>query len=76
MWGKVADFMRIQPGFISTKLHQSIDPIARFGPTNIAEWESIEHFQTVINSTEFQELTVSSMEAFPHYSGLYQVVKT
>ncbi len=76
MWEKAADFMRIQPGFISTKLHQSIDPNARFSLINIAKWGSAEDFQAVISSTEFQELTAGSMEAFPHYPGLYQVVKT
>ncbi len=76
MWEKAAYFMRIQPGFISTKLHQSIDPNARFSLINIAKWESAEDFQAVINSAEFQELTAGSMEAFPHYPGLYQVVKT
>ncbi len=76
MWEKAADFMRIQSGFISTKLHQAIDPNAKFGLINIAKWESVEHFQAVINSTEFQELTAGSMEAFPHYPGLYQVIKT
>lgn len=76
MWEKAADFMRIQPGFISTELHQSIDPNAKFGLINIAKWESTEHFQAVINSTEFQKLTAGSMEEFPHYPGLYQVIKT
>jgi heme-degrading monooxygenase HmoA len=75
MWEKAADFMRIQPGFISTSLHQSIDPNARFSLINIAKWESAEHFQAVINSSEFKALTVGSMEAFPHYPGLYQVVR-
>lgn len=74
MWKRAADFMRQQPGFISTKLHKAITPNARFHLVNVAEWETVEHFQSVSNNAEFQRIIAGSMEAYPHYPGLYQAI--
>ena len=75
-WEKAAEYMRHQPGFISTRLHKAVSPEARFHFINVAEWESAEHFQTVIESEAFKELTAPYMELFPHYPGLYKVIRT
>ncbi len=75
-WELAADFMREQPGFLSTGLHKAVVPWAHFKLINVAEWESAEHFEAVINSTEFKDLTGPYMELFPHYPGLYEVVRT
>lgn len=72
----VAEFMRKQPGFVSTRLHESVVPWARFHLINIAEWESVEHFESAIFSDEFKALTGPYMEEFPHFPGLYEVVRT
>jgi heme oxygenase (mycobilin-producing) len=37
-WQHAADWMRQQPGFISSRLHQSLDPEAEFRYVNVAEW--------------------------------------
>lgn len=75
-WDRVADYMSKQPGFISTRLHRAIVPWARFHLINIAEWESVGHFEAAINSEEFKKLTEPYMVIFPHYPGLYEVVRT
>ena len=75
-WEKAAAYMRSQPGFISTKLHRAISPDARFHFINVAEWESPDLFQAAINSEQFRRLTAGTQEAFPHYPGLYEVVRT
>jgi heme oxygenase (mycobilin-producing) len=75
-WDRVADYMRKQPGFISTLLHKPVVPWARFHFINVAEWQSAEHFEIAINNGEFKQLTDPYMEVFPHYPGLYQVVRT
>ena len=75
-WEKAAEYMRHQPGFISTRLHKTVSPQARFHFINVAEWESAEHFQTVIESEAFKELTAPNKELFPHYPGLYKVIRT
>jgi heme oxygenase (mycobilin-producing) len=75
-WRRVADYMRRQPGFISTRLHRAMAPGARFAFVNLAEWESAEHFGAAVGSPEFLALVEPYMEVFPHYPGLYQVVAT
>jgi len=75
-WEKAAEYMRRQPGFVSTKLHKAIVPGVRFHFVNIAEWESIEHFQRAAASQEFKELVDPYMNVFPHYPALYEVVRT
>mgnify|MGYP000955488134 CR=1 FL=1 len=74
-WERVADYMRRQPGFISTRLHQAVAPGARFALINLAEWASAEDFQAAVGSAEFQALVGPYLEVFPHFPGLYQVVR-
>jgi heme oxygenase (mycobilin-producing) len=75
-WEQAAEYMRRQPGFISTRLHKALSPDARFTYVNIAEWESAEHFQSAISSDEFKKLTEGSQERFPHYPALYSAIRT
>lgn len=75
-WERVANYMKGQPGFISTRLHRAIVPWARFYYINVAEWQSAEDFDAAINNQEFKDLTEPYMEVFPHYPGLYEVVRT
>lgn len=76
MWEKAAEFMKKQPGFVSTRLHRALSPEARFHLINVAEWESAENFQAAINSAEFKKLTEGAMEDFPHYPALYEVIRS
>jgi heme oxygenase (mycobilin-producing) len=73
---KAADFMRKQPGFISTRLHRAIVPWARFHLINVAEWQSVDQFEAVIFSEEFRNMTEPYKDLFPHYPGLYEVIRT
>lgn len=75
-WERVADYMRAQPGFVSTRLHRAIVPWARFHLINIAEWQSEEDFQKAISTEAFKALTEPYMAVFPHFPGLYEVVRT
>ena len=68
--------MRRHPGFTSTRLHKAVSTEARFHFINFAEWESTDHFQKAIESVEFKQLTEPHMETFPHYPGLYKVIRT
>lgn len=43
-WNAARDFLTAQPGYISTELHGSITPEARFQLVNVARWESPEAF--------------------------------
>ena len=71
-WKEAADYLREQVGFVSTRLHVSLDPAAEFRLVNVAVWESAEHFQRALSTPEFQELA----QAMP-FSGrpaLYRVI--
>ncbi|QDT95905.1 antibiotic biosynthesis monooxygenase family protein [Gimesia aquarii] len=75
-WERGADVMRKSPGFISTRLHRAISSDARFHLINMAEWESPAHFVAAIESDEFKEAIAEGRETFPHFPGLYEVVRT
>jgi len=71
-WQHAANWMRQQPGFVSSRLHQSLDPDAEFRYVNVAEWESADHFRKAAASPEFQR-RISGMAARAH-PALYRVV--
>jgi heme-degrading monooxygenase HmoA len=71
-WQHAADWMRQQPGFLSSRLHQSLDPDAEFRYVNVAEWESADHFRRAAASPEFQQ-RISGMNVRAH-AALYRVV--
>jgi len=71
-WRHAADWMRQQPGFVSTRLHQSLDPEAEFRYVNVAEWESADRFRTAAASPEFQR-RIGGMNVRAH-PALHQVV--
>ena len=74
-WEIAAEIMRRAPGFVSTKLHKAVVPGARFALINLAEWETAEHFTTVVQSEEFKIATAPYADLFPHYPGLYEVIR-
>ena len=47
-----ADFMKQQPGYISTQLHKGINGSSTF--VNYAVWESVESFRNAFTNPEFQ----------------------
>ncbi len=66
-WAHDAEWMKQQPGYISTQLHQGIA-----GSTvlmNYAVWESVAHFRAAFNHPEFKRALdqyPSSAVASPH----------
>jgi heme-degrading monooxygenase HmoA len=72
-WQAAAQHLQAQPGYISTKLHQSVDPHASFRFVNVAEWESPQVFQAAINAPEFRVASQAIAFATAHPS-LYRVV--
>ena len=58
-WKHDADFMKAQPGYISTQLHKGIAGSATY--INYAIWETVESFQKAFTSPEFQK----SISAYP-----------
>lgn len=48
--------MRGAAGFISTRLHESMDPQAKFRFINVAEWESLQQLQAAMRTEALQEI--------------------
>lgn len=51
-WGRDAEIMKRQPGFISTQLHRGIAGSGAF--LNYAVWESVGHFRAAFTDPEFR----------------------
>jgi hypothetical protein len=49
-------------------------PNARFRFINVAEWETVEHFQTALHHPEF--VTLRDATPFAHFPAIYEVVRT
>src|SRR5690348_18050207 len=43
-WEKMRDYLKSQPGYIDTALHQAIAPEADFQFVNVAHWRTAEEF--------------------------------
>jgi len=66
-WEADANWMKRQPGYISTQLHQGIAGSTTF--MNYAVWESVAHFRAAFNHPEFAQALghyPSSAVASPH----------
>ena len=72
-WQRAADYMREQPGFVSSRLHRALAPDARFRFINVAEWESPQDFQAAVGSEQFREIAAG---AGPGSPALYEVVRS
>ncbi|MEQ1695105.1 MAG: antibiotic biosynthesis monooxygenase family protein [Hyphomicrobiaceae bacterium] len=58
-WQTDANWMKRQPGFISTQLHKAVGGNAMF--LNYAVWESVGHFREAFTHPEFR----ASLAAYP-----------
>ena len=74
-WDTFAEYFRRQPGYISGKLHRSIDPDSRFHLVTVAEWESPDHFMAALNNPELQKIAESVPDHSPNFPGLYEVIR-
>ncbi len=52
-WARDADFMKAQPGYISTQLHKGIEGSSTF--INYAVWQDVESFRNAFMNPEFQQ---------------------
>ena len=73
-WEAARNLMQRQQGYVSTRLHGSLDPTARFRFINVAEWETPAAFQAALNNPEFVKLREEIPVA--HYPSVYQVIRT
>lgn len=74
MWEKARDFLKDQPGYISTKLHRSVSNNARYMLINVAEWESVDAFKAA-HQKMMQNKTVPLIDGVTGNPELYQVIR-
>jgi heme-degrading monooxygenase HmoA len=70
-WERARDFPRERPGYVGTRLHQSVSPDADFRFVNIGLYESPQAFQAAIQHPDFP----GSRMPFPAHPSLYEVVR-
>lgn len=74
MWDSARAFLETQPGYVSTRLHQSISPDARYLLINVAEWESPEAFQNATTLMR-QQGNLPRIEGVVPGPQLYSVIR-
>ena len=72
-WESGRDFLKTQPGYVSTKLHQSIIDDARFQLINIAIWESPQEFKDA--TTKMHKKFGIPVEGLKANPSLYTVIR-
>src|SRR5215472_5749328 len=73
-WEKTRDYLRTQPGYVDTALHQAVGPDAEFQFVNVARWRSAEDFAAAIGSTGFRE-SAAGLAGYRPHPGLYRTVR-
>ena len=74
-WEKAAAFMRKQPGYISTALHRSVLPDARFKLINVARWESAEAFKAASRALRTRS-GIKPLEGLVPNPSLYAIIRS
>lgn len=74
-WDDAAEFMRNQPGYISTALHQAVLPNAEFALINVAKWRSIDSFKTASAALR-TESGIKPVEGLTPNASLYKVIRS
>ena len=64
-----------EQGFEYRDVHYGFNPFS--GQEVVRKnWESVDHFENVMNSEEFKNLVGSYMKESPHYPGVYEIIRT
>jgi hypothetical protein len=75
MWEASRDFLKTRPGYISTALHRSISPDARFRLINIAQWRDAESFRLATGAMR-QQSGIKPIQGLLFDAALYQIHRT
>jgi heme oxygenase (mycobilin-producing) len=74
-WEQVRDYLKSQPGYIDTALHQAVAPDVEFQFVNVAHWRTAEEFLAATQSPGFMQSAVG-LAGYPLHPNLYWVVRT
>lgn len=73
-WEACRDFLQNEPGYVSTKLHQSLKGNARFQLVNVAIWETPESFMKAAQKMS-KELGVAPPSGLQANPALYTIIR-
>jgi heme oxygenase (mycobilin-producing) len=73
-WERTRDYLKTQPGYVDTTLHQALAPDAEFLFVNVARWRTAEDLLTATRGQGFREAAAGMQDARPH-PALYRVVR-
>jgi len=73
-WQKARDFLKTQPGYIATRLHQNIDPNGKYHLVNVARWRNMEDFKAATAKMR-QALPDNMPEGVTASPGLFKVIE-
>ena len=74
LWEAGRDFLKHQPGYISTNLHQSLSSDAKYLLINVAKWESVETYQAA-NKKMHDNSILPRVEGVIPQPALYKVIR-
>jgi heme oxygenase (mycobilin-producing) len=74
-WEKARDYLRTQPGYLDTALHQAVTPNPVFQFVNVAQWRTAADFTTATQSAQFRE-SAAGLATYRSHPALYQAVRT
>ena len=76
-WEICRDFLKTQPGYISTRLHQSLKDDAMFELVNVAVWASPQDFMAASQNMQqfLKEQGVRPVEGLKANPALYKLIR-
>lgn len=74
-WQKSADFLKTQDGYISTRLHQNLDPNGKFHLVNVAVWRSADDFKRATAKMR-ETMPNNQVEGVQFTPSLFRVIKS
>ncbi len=74
-WQKSADFLKAQDGYISTRLHQNLDPNGKFHLVNVAVWRSADDFKRATAKMR-ETMPDNQVEGVKFTPSLFRVIKS
>lgn len=74
-WDLANSFVKDQPGFISTALHQAVSANPDFRFVNVSTWESDDAFRAATQSQDFRDAS-GRLAPFPIHASAYEVIRS
>jgi len=74
-WEKADEYLKGQPGYLRSELHQAVSANPDFRYVNIGCWKSADDFRAATQSNGFREAS-GSLEAYPIHASAYEVVRS